>query len=940
MRRLSQIILLLAFWANIYSQSPHGDKLTISCDDCHNAKGWTLEAGTYSFTHNKTGFPLEGMHQDVNCKSCHPTLIFSEADNDCMSCHTDMHQQSVGLDCVRCHTPKSWIVENITEIHQQSRFPLVGAHFTADCYDCHPSASLLQFQPLGIECYDCHMLDYASTASPNHIDCNFSTECNDCHSIDAFSWTGSGFNHAFFPLIAGHAIGDCNQCHTGTDCANISADCYSCHQSDYSSTTNPGHMAADINTNCSECHSTNPGWKPAEFTQHDAQFFPIYSGKHGNEWNSCTDCHLNPANYASFTCIDCHEHNQPDMDDEHNEIGGYAYNSIACLECHPTGDAEEGFNHSATNFPLTGAHVDTDCKDCHPQFYIGTTMVCYDCHTEAYNASSNPNHIEAGIQNACEECHTTQPGWIPASFSNHDEVYALTGAHSSPEVDCFACHQGNYSNTPNECAGCHTTNYNETTNPNHIEAGISFLCDDCHTTDPGWTPAAFDIHNEYYPLTGAHISMATCFDCHEGNYTNTPNECAGCHMTNYDETTNPNHNQIGLLTTCEDCHTTNPGWAPAGFPNHNDFYVLQGAHIAIANDCFVCHEGNYNNTPNTCYGCHATEYIQTNDPNHAAAQFPTTCEDCHTQSAWEPSTFNHDGQYFPIYSGSHQGEWDQCIDCHENPSNYAIFTCLTCHEQGEMADEHQGISGYQYNSPACLACHPDGTSSGAFNHSGTNFPLTGAHTTIDCSACHENGYSGTSTNCADCHGDDYNQTTNPNHNGLGISNDCEECHTTNPTWKPATFAIHNDFYVLQGAHVSIGTDCFACHQGNYNSTPNTCFGCHASDYNQTNDPPHASAQFPTTCEDCHTQSAWEPSTFNHDGQYFPIYSGEHNGEWDQCSDCHNNPGNYAIFTCLTCHEEGDMQDDHSEVTGYVYNSIACLNCHPNGNSDSRIFKKF
>ena len=38
---------------------------------------------------------------------------------------------------------------NINEIHRQSRFPLVGAHLTADCYSCHPSASLLRFEPLG-----------------------------------------------------------------------------------------------------------------------------------------------------------------------------------------------------------------------------------------------------------------------------------------------------------------------------------------------------------------------------------------------------------------------------------------------------------------------------------------------------------------------------------------------------------------------------------------------------------------------------------------------------------------------------------------------------------------------------------------------------------------------------------------------------------------------
>ena len=132
------------------------------------------------------------------------------------------------------------------------------------------------------------------------------------------------------------------------------------------------------------------------------------------------------------------------------------------------------------------------------------------------------------------------------------------------------------------------------------------------------------------------------------------------------------------------------------------------AHAAIANQCATCHNGNYNNTPNTCFGCHQDDYNQTNDPDHQAAQFPTTCETCHSQSAWEPATWDHDNLYFPIYSGEHEDEWDQCTDCHSNPNNYSIFTCLTCHQQGETNQDHQGVSGYQYNSNACLACHPEG----------------------------------------------------------------------------------------------------------------------------------------------------------------------------------------------------------------------------------------
>jgi hypothetical protein len=301
----------------------------------------------------------------------------------------------------------------------------------------------------------------------------------------------------------------------------------------------------------------------------------------------------------------------------------------------------------------------------------------------------------------------------------------------------------------------------------------------------------------------------------------------------------------------------------------------------------------------------------------------------------------HD-QIFPVYTGKHAGTWTQCTDCHQNPASYASFTCISCHEhnQADMDNEHSGVSGYEYNSPACLGCHPTGNAAG-FNHNTSPFPLTGAHATTPCTSCHPGGYANPpSMVCFDCHTNDYNQTVNPNHTAINIPNTCKDCHTTIAGWKPATFSIHSNYYVIQGAHVAIANDCGKCHNGNYNITPNTCDGCHMSDYNGTTNPPHASAQFPVNCESCHTQSTWTPSTFNHDGQYFPIYSGKHQGEWNLCSDCHTNPSNYAVFSCIDCHEhnQNDMNDKHSGVSGYSWNSQACLNCHPDGSEGKMLHR--
>ncbi len=720
MRELSLIILFIASFFMPDNKSPHGDKLDMDCTECHTTDGWTVDRNNISFQHEETGFRLEGTHNELGCKQCHSNLVFSDAQASCVGCHADIHEQTVGFDCIRCHNSTDWIVTNIVEIHEQGRFPLLGSHLTATCTDCHISESLLRFDPVGVECVDCHLDNYQATTNPNHVESGYSTTCTDCHQMNAFSWTGVNFTHTLFPLTEGHAVSDCALCHKNpNDQGDISPDCISCHQEDYNSAQIIDHVLLDFSTNCTDCHTTSPGWAPAEFSQHDAQFFPVYSGKHGGEWASCTDCHTSPGNYQVFSCIDCHEHNKSDTDGEHDgEVSGYVYESIACFECHPTGDSEGSFNHSVSNFPLTGAHTDTQCSDCHTDGYAGTPMNCSACHIENFNQSTNPNHQEIGLEITCEDCHTTQPGWSPAQFQVHNDYYPLTGAHTDNSVDCATCHNNDYTNTPNQCVGCHEQNYNQSTNPNHTEVGFSQNCDECHTTNPGWNPAVYLSNADSYPLTGEHQTIESdCNSCHNGDYQNTPDQCVGCHLDNFNNATNPNHNDVGFSQTCDECHTTNPGWSPATFVNHSDYWVISGAHINIASDCDACHQGNYDNTPNECVGCHLDDYNATTNPPHQSAQFSTDCLTCHTDNAWTPSTFDHDNDYFPIYSGKHNGEWSLCSECHTVPSDYSIFSCIDCHEhnKADTDGEHNEVSGYVYESTACLDCHPTGNGDKSFH---------------------------------------------------------------------------------------------------------------------------------------------------------------------------------------------------------------------------------
>jgi hypothetical protein len=181
------------------------------------------------------------------------------------------------------------------------------------------------------------MSDYQASTEPNHMEANMGTDCEDCHSMTAFSWSGAGFSHQFFPLTLGHDIQDCGSCHISGDFGGTPTECYACHQDDYAAATNPSHLGTGFSTDCILCHTTHPDWKPADFRIHDAQYFPVYSGSHRGHWESCSQCHPDLNNYASFTCLSCHEHSQSRMDDKHSEENDYSYNSVACLDCHPTG---------------------------------------------------------------------------------------------------------------------------------------------------------------------------------------------------------------------------------------------------------------------------------------------------------------------------------------------------------------------------------------------------------------------------------------------------------------------------------------------------------------------------------------------------------------------------------------------------------------------------
>ncbi len=327
-----------------------------------------------------------------------------------------------------------------------------------------------------------------------------------------------------------------------------------------------------------------------------------------------------------------------------------------------------------------------------------------------------------------------------------------------------------------------------------------------------------------------------------------------------------------------------------------------------------------------------------------------------------------------------------CTDCHANGVYEGTPTdCYACHQE-EYEDEHDSSVPHD-----CSQCHNTTDWESETDHS--SWPLTGAHSSLDCNACHAGGvYEGTPTDCWSCHSDDYNDE----HSGSGFSHDCLECHTTQ-NWDSD---FKHSSWPLNGAHATVG--CNECHpNGVYEGTPTACWSCHSDDYNDE----HSGSGYPHDCTICHDESDWD-SDYNHDSVWpltgahrytnctrchtngtwsgtptlcydchredyedehssstphqceechntsdwdddslragfldhdllFPIHSGRHRNLWFGCEDCHPNKKNPAVFTCRACHSPGDHPASGLKKAGptpSVFRSSDrnCLLCHPRG----------
>lgn len=300
-----------------------------SCERCHVPTSWS----STGFSHET--FPLTGAHRSLDCQRCHVGNVFTGLSSDCASCHlndyngtTDPNHvaENFPMACEQCHNTSTWegarfthmgITNGCVDCHLDDYTGATdpehaAANFPMNCEQCHSTNTWqgAAFNHTGITtgCVDCHLADYNGANDPDHAGGGFSTNCEDCHSTN--TWQGAGFNHA-----------------------GIMTGCVDCHLADFNGASDPNHNSAGFPMDCELCHTTRD-WDGANFN-HPPPFI-ITNSDHNR---SCNECHMNPSNFAEFTCTQCHAHTQSESLDDHDngQINGYVWESNACFMCHPNG---------------------------------------------------------------------------------------------------------------------------------------------------------------------------------------------------------------------------------------------------------------------------------------------------------------------------------------------------------------------------------------------------------------------------------------------------------------------------------------------------------------------------------------------------------------------------------------------------------------------------
>ena len=360
-----------------------------TCESCHKehrGEGeklalWFDEDGMRAFDHEPTGYRLEEAHAEVECRKCHRVSNVGEP----ITQRTRREESLLGLraECRSCHQ----------DLHE--------GKLGADCEQCHgvgKGTELVDGAP-----FDHDRTDYALAGG--HV----TVDCRKCH--------GSGRSMDAVPF------GACTDCHEDS------------HQGQLADRPDEGR--------CDACHDLH-GFTPSlyELADHNDSRYKV-TGAHRAV--ACTACHLKERiggretvrlDIAALDCESCH------ADDVPPGHVAEIRDRLQCEDCHTDSDWRNMvYDHSRTEYALTGSHRETSCLPCHQAEYHETSeeRICYVHVSTDCIACHDDVHVRQFPENSCESCHTTE-NWKPETFDHQvNSTYALEGKHR--DVSCEGCHR-------------------------------------------------------------------------------------------------------------------------------------------------------------------------------------------------------------------------------------------------------------------------------------------------------------------------------------------------------------------------------------------------------------------------------------------------------------------------------------------------------------------
>jgi hypothetical protein len=614
--------------------------------------------------------------------------------------------------------------------------PVIEGHakFETECTKCH---SLFDKKTQNKLCRDCHKKvnkDLVDEKGFHGLTNDISKkECKLCHTDhegrnkDIIHLDEDTFDHHFtdFPLKGVHVSVKCYNCHDSKKKYRESpVDCYSCHKSD------DPHFER-LGKKCQDCHKET-AWSKA-FFDHDKKTKFALKGKHRDI--KCNSCHPDERYKKTLkTCVGCHALN----DVHRGDLG------IKCKKCHtPKTWKKTSFDHDKdTKFALKDGHAKLKCSNCHkgnPK-KEKLKMTCVSCH-------KNDDEHKGGFGPKCESCHNSKV-WKEVHF-NHDKDTKFKLVERHAKLLCQNCHKGLPKKEKNKtkCFDCHKVD--------DVHKGQEGKkCGKCHDQQSWKTNVKFDHNKTLFPLMGLHV-VTTCEQCHlSAEFKNVGTKCLDCHLKD-------DMHRKRLGTECALCHSSE-GWNLWKFDHSQQTkFILRGYHKDL--NCHLCHIKPVEEKieiSKTCYGCHKADDVH-------KGQVGEKCDRCHNNIAWDANIqFDHDLTKFPLI-GIHA--ITTCDDCHSSMEFSAVKAdCINCHLKDDFHKKRLG--------PRCEECHnPNHWNLWKFDHNTqSKFKLDGAHTGLECKACHTEAVEKKRELpliCAECHqGDD-------THRGR-FGNQCERCHTT------------------------------------------------------------------------------------------------------------------------------------------------------------------